>query len=69
MLRTDGYGVHFILTGPKKQTEDLPDLDLSDLTANKMDTAFYLWSTDPGMTNIFIASDGYSHDVHQTRGL
>lgn len=54
MVRTNGYGIDFILVGPKKQTSDLPVLDLSDFTAEEISTRFHLWGADHGMTNVYI---------------
>jgi hypothetical protein len=36
MVRTDGYGIDFVLAGPKIQVEGLPDLDLSDFSINEI---------------------------------
>ncbi|GAA5812669.1 hypothetical protein MFLAVUS_006126 [Mucor flavus] len=67
MVRTDGYGIDFILAGLKKQMSDLPDLELSDLTAEEISTIFHLWSADPGITNIYTSSDGHDNNAHQVR--
>ncbi|GAA5814021.1 hypothetical protein MFLAVUS_007511 [Mucor flavus] len=67
MVRTDGYGIDFILAGPKKQESDLPDLALDDFTAEELNERFCLWGVDPGQINIFTASDGHGTDPHQVR--
>lgn len=67
MVRTDGYGIDFILAGPKKQESDLPDLTLDDFTAEELNERFCLWGVDPGQINIFTASDGHGTDPHQVR--
>ncbi|KAI9251136.1 hypothetical protein EDC94DRAFT_651986 [Helicostylum pulchrum] len=67
MVRTDGYGIDFILAGPKNQKSNLPDLDFNDFTPRKLNENFCLWGADPGQTNIFTASDGHGNDSHQVR--
>ena len=63
MIRTDGYGVDFILAGPKNQAATLPDPDLSDFDVDELANTFHLW----GQTEIFTASDGHTDDAHQIR--
>ncbi|KAI9247611.1 hypothetical protein EDC94DRAFT_528825 [Helicostylum pulchrum] len=67
MVRTDGYGIDFILAGPKNPDANLPDLDLNDFTPRELNENFCLWGADPGQTNIFTASDGHGDDSHQVR--
>ncbi|GAA5817791.1 hypothetical protein MFLAVUS_011347 [Mucor flavus] len=56
MLRTDGYGIDFILASPERQLGKLPDLDLNE----EINESFHLWGVDPGQVNIFTA---YQHIV------
>ncbi|GAA5799348.1 hypothetical protein HPULCUR_004762 [Helicostylum pulchrum] len=67
MVRTDGYGIDFILAGPKNPDANLPDLDLNDFTPRELNENFCLWGADPGQTNIFTASDGHGNDSHQVQ--
>ncbi|GAA5807598.1 hypothetical protein MFLAVUS_000964 [Mucor flavus] len=67
MVRTDGYGIDFILAGPQKQAAALPDLEISDFSLEEIGTRFHLWGVDPGQKNIFTASDGHGEEAHQVR--
>ncbi|KAG2231243.1 hypothetical protein INT48_006818, partial [Thamnidium elegans] len=67
MVRTNYYGIDFILAGPERQSDKLPNLDLNDFTPEEINEHFHLWGIDPGQVNIFTASDGYDTDPHQLR--
>lgn len=67
MVRTDGYGIDFILAGPQKQAAALPDLEISDFSLEEINSRFHLWGVDPGQKNIFTASDGHGEEPHQVR--
>ncbi|KAG2230439.1 hypothetical protein INT48_009185 [Thamnidium elegans] len=67
MVRTDGYGIDFILAGPERQSNKLPNLDVNDFTPEGINERFHLWGVDPGQINIFTASDGHDTDPHQLR--
>ncbi|KAI9364599.1 hypothetical protein BD770DRAFT_378502 [Pilaira anomala] len=67
MVQTDGYGIDFILAGPRQQQAALPDLDLNDFTGEEINQRFHLWGVDPGLKTIFTASNGHGEDPHQTR--
>ncbi|KAI8082116.1 hypothetical protein BDF21DRAFT_417154 [Thamnidium elegans] len=67
MVRTDGYGIDFILTGPERQSNKLPNLDVNDFTPEEINERFHLWGVEPGQINIFTASDGHDTDPHQLR--
>ncbi|GAA5808661.1 hypothetical protein MFLAVUS_002054 [Mucor flavus] len=66
-VRTDGYVIDFMLAGPKRQLDKLPDLDLNDFTTEEINENFHLWSVDPGQVNIYTASDGHGTNPHQVR--
>lgn len=56
------------MAAPKRQTDGLPDLELSDFTAEELNTTFHLWGADPGVKNIYTASDDHGvEDSHQIR--
>ncbi|KAG2230908.1 hypothetical protein INT48_000020 [Thamnidium elegans] len=67
MVRTDGYCINFILAGPERQSNKLPNLDLNDFTPEEINKRFHLWGVDPGQISIFTASDGHDTDPHQLR--
>lgn len=67
MVRTDGYGLDFLVAQTVSQTSDLPDLDLTDFTEDELNTKFKLWGADPGQKTIFTASDGHDNNPHQVR--
>ncbi|GAA5807717.1 hypothetical protein MFLAVUS_001091 [Mucor flavus] len=67
MVRTNGYGIDFILAGPQNQTTALPDLEISDFSLEEIGTRFHLWDVDSGQKNIFTASDGHGEEAHQLR--
>ncbi|KAG2231321.1 hypothetical protein INT48_001257 [Thamnidium elegans] len=67
MVRTDGYGIDFILTVPERQSNKLSNLDLNDFTPEEINERFHLWGVNPGQINIFTASDGHNTNPHQLR--
>ncbi|KAG2235072.1 hypothetical protein INT48_002413 [Thamnidium elegans] len=67
MVRTDSYDIDFILTGPERQSNKLPNLNVNDFTPEEINERFLLWGVDPGQINIFTASDGHDTDPHQLR--
>ena len=67
MVRTDGYGLDFLLARTVSQTADLPDLDLTDFTDDELNANFKLGGVDPGQKTIFTASDGHDDNLHQVR--
>ncbi|KAI9250872.1 hypothetical protein EDC94DRAFT_697874, partial [Helicostylum pulchrum] len=67
IVQTDGYGIYFILAGPKNPGANLPDLNLNDFTPRELNENFCLWDADPDQTNIFTASNGHGNDSHQVR--
>ncbi|GAA5811856.1 hypothetical protein MFLAVUS_005302 [Mucor flavus] len=67
MVRTDGYGIDFILAGPQNQAAAFPDLEISDFSLEEIGIRFHLWGVDPGQKNIFIAPDGHGEEAHQVR--
>ncbi|KAI8369649.1 uncharacterized protein BYT42DRAFT_117534 [Radiomyces spectabilis] len=64
-IRTDGYGVDCIFT--RRKLESLPQLAIEDFTTAELDRTFHLWGVDPGITEIFVASDGHGQQTHQIR--
>lgn len=56
-IRTDGHTVDVLLVRQKRHSE-LPDLSMDDFTSNELDQHFQLWGVDPGMKDIFTATDG-----------
>ena len=67
MVRTDGYGIDFILAGRVNQETQHPDLELNDFTPDELQNRFRLWGVDPGQVNIFTASDGHGDGDHEVR--
>ncbi|KAI8390992.1 uncharacterized protein BYT42DRAFT_178017 [Radiomyces spectabilis] len=57
MVSTDGYGcnVHFFRT--RRSDETLPDLEDNDFAIWEL-PYLRVWGADPGMTDVFVASDG-----------
>ena len=49
MVRTDGYGIDFILAGRVNQETQHPDLELNDFTPDELQNRFRLWGVDPGL--------------------
>lgn len=56
-ISTDGYSVHLSMTKHSGGVP-LPDLTLDDFDPNLVEDNFRLWGIDPGIKDIFTATDG-----------
>ncbi|KAI8393975.1 uncharacterized protein BYT42DRAFT_477292, partial [Radiomyces spectabilis] len=65
VVRTDGYAIDFVFA--RRKYEALPNLTMDDFTTDKLQGTFQLWGADPGMTEVFVASDGHDENPHQVR--
>ncbi|SAM00113.1 hypothetical protein [Absidia glauca] len=59
MVLTDGFAVNVLFTRPTSSTT-LPDLELDDIARPHVADHFDLWGVDPGIKDIFMATDGAS---------
>jgi hypothetical protein len=57
MVLTDGFAVNVLFTRPTSSTT-LPDLELDDIARPHVADHFDLWGVDPGIKDIFMATDG-----------
>lgn len=57
MVLTDGFTVNILLTRATSSTK-LPDLELEDIAKPHVAQYFDLWGADPGLKDIFVATDG-----------
>ncbi|KAI8393393.1 uncharacterized protein BYT42DRAFT_619241 [Radiomyces spectabilis] len=64
-MRTDGTDAEFLFRKPKKPA--LPQWTPKALQRNLKNAT--IWGVDPGMTDIFVASDGSSYTPHRVRKI
>lgn len=56
-IRSDGYTVDVLLTRQNRK-HTLPDLEIEDFEEAHLDQFFELWALDPGIKDIFQATNG-----------
>jgi hypothetical protein len=57
-IRTDGFTVDVLICRQKHESS-LPDLDMDDITEDEVERYFDVWGIDPGLKDIFTATDGH----------
>ncbi|KAG2203935.1 hypothetical protein INT47_007518, partial [Mucor saturninus] len=70
ILCTDGRSADFLFTRPAvpKDNKDIR-LEMNDFETWEMQDVLRLWGADPGVTDIFVASDGNGNDAHEIRSI
>ncbi|ORY91372.1 hypothetical protein BCR43DRAFT_518717 [Syncephalastrum racemosum] len=67
-IQTDGHGVDFILARQRREGEhvkDVTELAVDEAWQNK----YEIWGVDPGVTEVFVASNDHNEAPHQIRKM